>query len=199
MMLSYDARTQPIRGSGLGHYSHLAKSLSIGCPPLTKTRIYRTCPQALRTQAPSKNTARNAIYSSLATGRWGDGSDIYRSTRPSNMCTLVCTRDLENLGKITMRRISRRGGEVGKSAGRMGCSLARLVSIVFREIRKWMALFATSQPQQAKSHTAAFRRLPETRTTRTPICTSPIATSAPKARGCVSLFAQHSALNSLTT
>jgi hypothetical protein len=178
MMLTYDARTQPIRGSGLGHYLRIAKSLCIGWPPLTKLRIYRTCPQAPHPQAIPLREALSAHRKTSTHGRWG-AADIDRSTRASNMCTLVCTRCPENLGNLKMGRFSsRRGGEYRPPIG-VSSSLARLVSIVFREIRKDTALFAHSNTHNPKSLYGLNRRLPETRRASTPASTSLIPTSSP--------------------
>lgn len=182
MMLTYDARTQPDRGSGLGHYSRIAQSLCIGCPPRDANDAQCTSPRALRTQALSLREALSAHRSTSTHGRRGEGADIDRSLRVGDMCTLACKRGSKILGKITMSRYFPQGVGVGKSAGGRGCSLARCTSLKFREIRKWTALFATSQPQLVKSPIGSNRRLPETRTASTPTSTSPIATSTLKAR-----------------
>jgi hypothetical protein len=189
--------------SGLACISNLAKcsasvgplrsTACIGWPPRYTNDAQRTSPTS-RTHAGHTFT-RGGCPLSLNVDARTEGlvADIDRSTRARNVCTLVCTRCPENLGNFTMSRFSRRGVGVWTIGHGVSSSLARLISIVFREIRKGTALLANSNTHNPKSLYGLNRRLPETRRASTPTSTSPIPTSAPT--GPLSRFAMCTTLN----
>jgi hypothetical protein len=204
MMLTYDARTQPIRGSGLGQYFYAPQKWSASVGPLAPNYAHiarATEPNAQRSYLCARRSAHIAQRPRTdGGGRVAAAVAAYVQAiaasccqRARNVCTLARTQCSENLGNLTMCQFFLRGVGVRTVGHGVSSFLARLITGKFRKIVKGTALFALSNTHNPKSHTGSNRALPERRTASAPTSTSLMPTSS--LTGSLSQFSMCTSLN----
>jgi hypothetical protein len=186
MMLSYDARTQPVKGSVLGQIFHVQKALGPDGPLALKTIKNIRGPEP-QTGWPSHFFTQQHHF--VLPSRPDGGGRLATCLSPSiyTFARGPSRVRLENSGKFDYDRNFCRGGGVEQSAGGSKCFLARGPHLFFIKIRSSTALFAIPHKH---SHTpyGASTALPALCTALNPTSTLPIPTSAPT--GLLSQLAQ---------